>query len=200
MARRLFWQEAGEQSAKTTRVFNGPKATAGEMPTRYHRPITTRSQSPLSRTPPRNPLGTPTKPPPPAHQTSPARSRHFPNCPTRTLSPATKVSAEERGWRRKTYQGRQELLIKGHLGLTHCLNRGLNGGNVAANCCKLGDGGFIILEVGRSQSFLPLWKGPFAGITARENTKLGRSPNDSAPEGLLAEDRDRLSQLALGTK
>ena len=139
-------------------------------------------------------------PPPPAHQTSPARSWHFPNCPKRTLSPATKVSAEERGGRRKTYQGRQELLIKGHLGLTHCLNRGPNGGNIAANCCELGDGGFIILEVGRSQSFLPLRRGLFAGITARENTKLGRSPNDSAPKGLSAEDRDRLSQLALGVK
>ena len=96
MARRPYRQEAGKQSAKTTRVFNGPKATAGEMPTRYHRPITTRSQSPLSRTPPRNPLGTPTKPPPPAHQTSPARSRHFPNCPTRTLNPATKSQRKEK--------------------------------------------------------------------------------------------------------
>ena len=95
IAQRPFRQEAGEQSTKQQEYLNGPKATTGEMPTTPHTPTTTRSQSPLSRTPPpqtplpphsppppppRSPLGTPGKSPPPAHQTSPARSRHSPNC------------------------------------------------------------------------------------------------------------------------
>jgi hypothetical protein len=55
------------------------------------------------------------------------------------------------------------------------------------------------LEVGRSQSFLPLRRGLFAGITARENSKLGCSPNDFTPKGLSAEDRDGSSKLALSS-
>ena len=120
MARRPFRQEAGEQSAKQQEYLNGPKATTSGMPTRPHTPTTTRSQSPLSRTsppqtplpphsppppPPRSPLGTPGKPLPPAHQTSPARSRHSPNCPQRTLSPATKSQRKEKQSRKENLRG-----------------------------------------------------------------------------------------------
>ena len=91
---------------RTTRIIKGPKATTSE--TKSRKPTTTPSQSPLSRTPPprtppphsppppRNPLGTPETPPPPAHQTSPARSRHSPNSPQTLLSPATNTSAKRK--------------------------------------------------------------------------------------------------------
>jgi hypothetical protein len=102
--------------------------------------------------------------------------------------------------RRKTYQGRQKLLTRGYLGLTHCLNRGPNGGNIAANSYEVGGGGFLILEGGHSQSFLPLWRGLLAGIPTHENSELGRSPNDCTPKGLLVEDQRGISKLMLGAK
>jgi hypothetical protein len=56
------------------------------------------------------------------------------------------------------------------------------------------------LEVGRSQSFLPLRRGLFTGISARENSKLGRSPNDFAPKGLTTQDRTSIDKLALSAE
>jgi hypothetical protein len=91
--------------------------------------------------------------------------------------------------KRKTYKGGQQLLIKSQLCLAHCLHRYPNGGNITANRCELGGDRLVILEVGRSQSFLPLWRGLLVGIATRENSKLGRSPNYFAPKGLTAQDR-----------
>ena len=59
---------------------------------------------------------------------------------------------------------------------------------------------FKVIEVGRSQSFLTLRRGLFAGISARKNPKLGRSPRDFAPKGFLPKDRNRPRDLALGAQ
>ena len=86
------------------------------------------------------------------------------------------------------------------MGLTHCLDRGPNGGNIATNSCEVRGSGFLILEGGCSQSFLPLWRSLLTGIPTCENSELGRSPNNRTPKSLSAKDRDGIGKLALRAK
>jgi hypothetical protein len=50
----------GTKHNATTKIIKGPKATASEMPTKFHTPTMTQSQSPLLQTPlPRSPPSPP---------------------------------------------------------------------------------------------------------------------------------------------